>query len=69
MAGKYRDRTSERAISYIDREWHHMAKLAVMLREKNNDPVWAEKQEAKFTGIFRRLLTDPIEEVQKEAGR
>jgi hypothetical protein len=46
-----------------------MAKLAVMLREKNNDPTWTEKQEAKFTGIFRRLLTDPIEEVQKEAGR
>lgn len=69
MAGKYIDHTCEKALGSAEREWRRMARLALTLRERNPDPAWAEEQESKFTGIFHRLLTDPIDEVKTEAGR
>lgn len=69
MHRPYKDNTAENAIGSAEREWRMMAKLALTLRRNNCNPVWAEEQEARFTGIYRRLLDDPIEEVKKEAGR
>lgn len=65
----YSDRTAERAIGKAAKEWRYMAGIAVKLRTKNCDPVWAEQQEKMFTGVYKRLLTDPLDEVIKEAGR
>ena len=69
MRRPYSDHTSERAIGSVNDEWRRMAKLALIVRQRNASPIWLEQQEAKFTGIFKRLLEDPIEEVQREAGR
>ena len=65
----YRDPTNDSAIGSVDKEWIQMAKLAVRIREGHCNPLWAEKQSKVFTGIFRRLMEDPIEEVKHEAGR
>ena len=68
MKRAYRNETYDRATSAVAKEWRNMAKLAVIIREKNCNPIWADQMEEKFTGIFRRLLEDPLEEVIKEAG-
>ena len=65
----YRDNTADIATSKADQEWREMIKLAIKLRETNNNSNWIAKMEEKFTGIFARLLTDPIEELHKELRR
>lgn len=65
----HKDNVANEAIGAADREWKEMARLAVRLRERNSNPLWAAEQEKKFTGIYRRLLDDPIDEVKREAGR
>lgn len=67
MIKGHKDATAERALSSVNREWKHMANLAVMIRDGRSNPAWAEEQSKKFTGIFRRLLEDPIEDVRTEA--
>ena len=69
MRRAYTDETPEIALGAVDREWRDMAKLAVIIREGRCNPRWAAEHEKKFTGIFKRLLEDPIEEVKREAGR
>ena len=66
---EHNDNTAEQAIGNVNREWKEMAALALRVRSGRCKPSWAEEQEAKFTGIFSRLLTDPIEKVYKETGR
>jgi hypothetical protein len=51
----------------MSKEWKKMARLALQIREGRGNPLWVEQNTSKFTGIFRRLLEDPIEEVQREA--
>ena len=53
------DPTANRALGSINREWNRMAKLAERIRR---DPWsdWALRESRRFTGIFRRLLTDPV---------
>ena len=63
------DHTQDRAVGTIDREWKFMAKVALQIRSSNSNPVWAESWENKFTGIYKRLLTDPISLVEREARR
>ena len=65
----HKDKTAETAIGDVNKEWRYMAKLALELRGGHCNPVWANEQEKLFTGIFKRLLTDPIEEVQKQTKR
>ena len=65
----YKDPTLDNAIGSVDKEWRQMASLAVTIREGKCNPSWAEEQSKRFTGIFRRLLNDPISEVRKQAGR
>ena len=44
-----------------------MADLAVRIRESNASPEWKDTQRTRYTGIYARLLTDPIEEVKELA--
>ena len=62
----YRDRTSDAAVGSVNREWKRMVELALKIRKRNCNSDWAYEQEKKFTGIFRRLLTDPVEELENE---
>jgi len=62
------DRVAEEAVGHVEKEWKQMVKLALKIRTKPCNPTWAEEQERKFIGIYRRLLTDPIFELEKEAG-
>lgn len=63
----YRNPTQDEAIGEVNREWKEMARLAVTIREgRKTNPVWVESKKKLFTGIYKRLLEDPIEEVKKE---
>ena len=65
----HRDPTQDNALGSVDKEWRRMANLAVTIREGHCNPTWAEAQSKNFTGIFKRLMDDPIEEVRKTAQR
>lgn len=69
MSKPYNDWTCAHAVSNSSREWKQMAQLAVRMRTGRGSQLWIESKEPLFTGIFKRLLTDPIEDVQKEARR
>ena len=62
------DSVADRAIGRVSNEWKYMAKIAVAIRKNNANPVWIDEQTKRFTGIYKRLLTDPLEEVEREAG-
>ena len=62
----YSNPTANRAIGSVNREWNNMVSLAYRYRM---DPDLLNRlriPEAVFTGIYRRLLTDPIEELESE---
>ncbi len=59
------DPTANRATGSVQQEWIRMAILALRIR-RAGDSTWAREQARRFTGIFRRLLTDPEEEVLAE---
>jgi hypothetical protein len=61
------DPTSDNAVGLVDKEWRQMAALAIRIRSGNCNPEWAEEQSVKFVGIYKRLLTDPIDYVKREA--
>lgn len=63
----YRNPTADKAIGSMNKEWGQMAKLALRIREGRGNPFWVEENSKKFTGIYKRLLDDPIDEVRKEA--
>ena len=63
----YANPAAEKAIGNAHKEWRQMAKLALRIRNNTCPPIWAAEQERKFIGIYQRLLTDPIEEVEREA--
>lgn len=65
----HKDPVHDMAIGSVDKEWKQMARLALQVRADVKDPTWIEEQERKFIGIYKRLLTDPIEYVQREARR
>ena len=58
--GAYPDPTANQAIYNVTLEWNRMRRLAIRLRLNG------EKTDPElFTGIFRRLLTDPLEELME----
>ena len=65
----HKDPTYDNAIGSVDKEWRQMASLALNIRDGKCNPAWADEQSKKFTGIFKRLLEDPISEVKKQARR
>ena len=59
------DPTADRAIGAAGREWRRMTILAYRYR---TDPrfMWqVDNPRQLFSGIFRRLLTDPLEELEQ----
>lgn len=63
----YRDPTFKNAMDNVMKEEREMAKIAVRIREGRCKPSWAAEKEKMFTGIYRRLLEDPIDDVRKMA--
>ena len=61
----YRNPTETLALSNVQREWINMAILALQIRREDGSP-WAREQEKRFTGVFRRFLTDSREELLAE---
>lgn len=62
------DPTAARAVGSAEKEWRSKARLAYRYR---TDPLMAEKlREPRlvFTGIFSRLLTEPLESLEEMAG-
>lgn len=62
----HKDKTAEIAVGRADREWKSMINLAIKIREGRCNPSLAYDQESKFIGIYKRLLTDPIDELKRE---
>ena len=63
------DPTASRAIGAAEREWRRMTALAYRCR---TDPKTADRigePRKCFTGIYRRLMTDPLEELEKALKR
>ena len=56
--GVYSDPTANQALYNVSAEWTRMRRLAVRLRLKGEQP-----DPMLFIGIFRRLITDPLEEL------
>ena len=62
------DPTAARAVGSAEKEWRSKAMLAYRYR---TDPLMAEKlpePRLVFTGIFSRLLTEPLESLEEMAG-
>jgi len=62
----HKDRTFDTAFGTVNDEWKAMCRLALRIRNERVNPQWADEQSKKFIGIYKRLLTDPIEELQTE---
>jgi len=61
------DPTANTAIGSVSREWNQMVRLALRIRQSDNSE-WAQRESRRFTGIYKRLLTDPLESLQKKNG-
>ncbi len=61
------DPTANTAIGSVSREWNQMVRLALCIRQSGNSE-WAQRESRRFTGIYKRLLTDPLESLQKKNG-
>ena len=61
------DPTANVAIGSVSREWNQMVRLALRIRQSGNSE-WAERESRRFTGIYKRLLTDPIESLKQKNG-
>lgn len=68
MYRPYADYTCDKAVGNANKEWKTMARLALKLRKYNCTPAFEEENLPKFTGIYKRLLTDPIEEIEAMVG-
>lgn len=62
----YSDPTANRALGSVNKEWEQMLCLAYRFRSNPKVVNQIAEPEKVFTGIYRRLLTDPIKEMEKE---
>lgn len=60
------DPTANRALGSVNKEWEQMLCLAYRFRSDSKVANQFPEPEKVFTGIYRRLLTDPIKEMEKE---
>ena len=58
------DPTANQAIGAVNREWNKMLSLAIRIRQ--SPQLLTAKADQEFTGIYRRLLTDPLDVLIKE---
>lgn len=61
------DPTANIALGSVSREWNQMARLALRIRQ-SGDSEWAQRESRRFTGIYKRLLTDPIASLKQKNG-
>lgn len=61
------DPTANAAIGAVNREMRQMVRRAVSIRKTNRKLTPEEEQ--LFTGIYRQLLTESPEELEKRNGR
>lgn len=59
------DPTAAQAIGAAEREWKRMAGLAYRYRTSQKTAERIGNPYRVFTGVFRRLLTDPLEELEE----
>ena len=59
------DPTADRAIGSAEREWKSMAKLAYRYRTDSRTVREIPEPDRVFTGIFNRLLTEPLDSLKK----
>ena len=59
------DPTANRAIGAAEREWKRMTVLAYRYRTDSETAKRIGDPRQIFTGILSRLLTDPLEELEK----
>ncbi len=59
----HRDPTANAAVGAVGREWKRLVRTAIKLRKTNREP--SEEERSLFTGIYGRLLTEPIETLEK----
>ena len=57
------DPTANAAIGAVSREWKQMVRMALVLRRTNREP--SEKERSFFTGIYGRLLAEPVDVLEK----
>lgn len=61
----YNDPTFDRAAGSVDKEIKIMTRLAIDIQEGRGNPARLEEMRSKFTGIYARLLEEPVEELKK----
>ena len=61
------DPTASHAVGAAEREWRRMAALAFRYRTNPSFSEQILEPRKIFTGVFSRLLTDPLEELMKTA--
>lgn len=64
--GAYNNYTMTNAVGRVNSEWKYMVRLAIRIREGRLKPEKTEQEKRKFTGIYKRLLTDPMYELYIE---
>ena len=64
----YSDYTMSRAMGSVYSEWRNMVRLAIKLREGKIKGKESSELRQTFTGIYKRLLDDPIESLYRELG-
>ena len=57
------DPTANAAIGSVNREWKQMVKRAIMLQKTGKEPTSQEHQ--MFTGIYRQLLNESLNELER----
>lgn len=65
----YSDPTANSAIGSVNREWEHMICLAYHIRTDSQVTGQIHDPQTVFSGIYRRLLSDPIKDLEKEVHR
>lgn len=59
----HNDPTANMAIGSVNREWKRMVRKAIALRKSNREPSPEERR--MFTGIYKHLLTEPMDELEE----
>ena len=62
----YKDSTMERACGRLGSEWKYMVRQAIRIREGKYSLNEENEYRKQFTGIYKRLLTDPLSELYQE---
>ena len=62
----YKNRTMNNAFGNVNKEWKYMVRLAVRIREGRYSIKEEQEYRKLFTGIYKRLLEDPMDQLYQE---